>query len=125
MPVTAAAQVTAKTVLRRKIKFRRADQVHDDVVFARDMNPGDPGFVQFVEAWVAQMISVMPLPNTVTAEDAEGSLVDVLKALRTEPGPKVNPVEVPKTTDPMEWLTELRRVTTTKPAAETHSTTLT
>ena len=125
MPVTAAAQVTAKTVLRRKIKFRRADQVHDDVVFARDMNPGDPGFVQFVEGWVEQMIAVMPLPNAVTADDAEGSLVDVLKALCATPGPKINPLEVPKTSDPMEWLTELRRVTTTKPAAETHSTTLT
>ena len=65
------------------------------------------------------MILVMPLPNAVTVEDAEGSLVDVLKTLRVTQGPKVNPVEVPKTTDPMEWLTELRRrVTTTKPAAK-------
>jgi hypothetical protein len=80
--------------------------------------PGDPGFVQFVEAWVAQMIVVMPLPNAVTADDAEGSLVDVLKALCATPGPKINPLEVLKTSDPMEWLTELRRVATTKPAAE-------
>ena len=72
-------QVTVRTVLRRKIRFRQAGQAHNDVVFAQDMKPGDPGFVQIVEAWVVQMIAVMPLPNAVTAEDVEGSLVDVLK----------------------------------------------
>jgi hypothetical protein len=79
-----AKQVTVKAVLRRKVKFRRAGQAHDDVVFAETMKPGDPGFAQFVEAWVAELTLVVPLPtlpDAVTAEDAEGALLDVLKVL--------------------------------------------
>jgi hypothetical protein len=60
-------QVTVKAFLRLKIKFRRAGQAHDDVVFAQDMKPGDPGLVQFVEAWVTQLITVMPLPAVMTS----------------------------------------------------------
>ena len=113
-------QVTVKAVLRRKVKFRRAGQAHDDVVFAETMKPGDPGFAQFVEAWVAELTLVVPLPtlpDTVTAEDAEGALLDVLKVLLVSTGPKVPVGEVPKTTGPMDWLQQLQRVTTAgKPA---------
>ena len=117
-----AKQVTVKAVLRRKVKFRRAGQAHDDVVFAETMKPGDPGFAQFVEAWVAELTLVVPLPtlpDTVTAEDAEGALLDVLKVLLVSTGPKVPVGEVPKTTGPMDWLQQLQRVTTAgKPADE-------
>jgi hypothetical protein len=115
-----AKQVTVKAVLRRKVKFRRAGQAHDDVVFAETMKPGDPGFAQFVEAWVATLTLVVPLPtlpDAVTAEDAEGALLDVLKVLLVATGPKVSGGEVPKTTDPIDWLQQLQRVTTAgKPA---------
>ena len=71
-----------------------------------------------VIAWVTQMIAVMPLLNVMTTEDAEVSLVDVLKAICATPGPKVNPSGVHQTSAPMDWVTELRRAATTKPAAE-------
>jgi hypothetical protein len=113
-------QVTVKAVLRRKVKFRRSGQAHDDVVFAETMKPGDPGFAQFVESWVAALTLVVPLPalpDAVTAENAEGALLDVLKVLLMATGPKVSGGEVPKTTDPMDWLQQLQRVTTAgKPA---------
>ena len=99
-------QVTVKTFLHRKVTFQRAGQAHNDVVFAQDMKPGDPGLVQFVEAWVTQLITVMPLPAVMTIEDAEGSLVDVLKALCTA---KVNPAGAPPPSAPMDWLVELQR----------------
>ena len=103
-------RVTVKAVLRRKIKFRRAGQGHDDVVFAQDMKPGDPNIVQFVEAWVTHLIAVMPLPALMTVEDAEGSLLDVLKALCTDLcTAKVNPAGAPPTPAPMDWLVELQR----------------
>ena len=102
-------QVTVKAFWRLKIRFRLAGQAHDDVVFAQDMKFGDPGLVQFVEAWVTQLIAVMPLPAVMTIEDAEGSLVDVLKALCTTPGSKVNPSGAPQTSGPMDWLMELQR----------------
>jgi len=99
-------QVTVKAFLHRKVTFQRAGQVHNDVVFAQDMKPGDLGLVQFVEAWVTQLIAVMPLPALMTIEEAEGSLVDVLKALSTA---KVNPAGAPPTPAPMDWLVELQR----------------
>jgi hypothetical protein len=102
-------QVTVRTFLHCKVTFRRAGQAHDDVVLAQDMKPGDPGLVQFVEAWVTQLIDVMPLPAVMTIEDAEGSLVDVLKALCTTPGSKVSPAGAPQTSAPMDWLVELQR----------------
>lgn len=108
-------QVTAKALLRLKIKFRRAGQAHDEVVFAQDMKPGDPGFVQFVEAWVTRIIAVMPLPNAMTTEDAEASLSDVLRALGAPAGPRASPLGAPQ---PLDWLAELRRASTTKSAAE-------
>jgi hypothetical protein len=108
-------QVTAKAFLRLKIKFRRAGQAHDEVVFAQDMKPGDPGFVQFVEAWVMRIIAVMPLPNAMTTEDAETSLSDVLRALGAPAGPRATPSGAPQ---PLDWLAELRRAATAKPAAE-------
>jgi len=107
--------VTAKAFLRRKIRFRLAGQAHDEVVFAQDMKPGDPGFVQFVEAWVTQIIAVMPLPNAMTTEDAEASLGDVLRAFGAPAGPRANPSGAPQLLD---WLSKLRREATTKPAAE-------
>lgn len=58
-----AKQVTVKAVLRPKVRFRRAGQAHDDVVFAETMKPGDPGFAQFVEAWVTELTMVVPLPT--------------------------------------------------------------
>ena len=99
-------QVTVKTFLHRKVTFQRAGQAHNDVVFAQDMKPGDPGLVQFVEAWVTQLIAVMPLPALMTIEDAEGSLVDVLKALCTA---KVNPAGAPPPPAPVDWLVEFQR----------------
>ena len=69
---------------------------------------------------MAELTLVVPLPtlpDTVTAEDAEGALLDVLKVLLVSPGPKVPVGEVPKTTGPMDWLQQLQRVTTAgKPA---------
>ena len=99
-------QVTVKTFLHRKVTFQRAGQAHNDVVFAQDMKPGDPGLVQFVEAWVTQLIAVMPLPALMTIEDAEGSLLEVLKALCTA---KVNPAGAPPPPAPVDWLVEFQR----------------
>ena len=79
------------------------------------MKPGDPGFVQFVEAWVTWIIAVMPLPNAMTTEDAEASLSDVLRAFGAPAGPRANPSGAPQ---PLDWLAELRRTATTKPATE-------
>ena len=62
------------------------------MVFAETMKPGDPGFAQFVEAWVAEVtlvVSLPTLPDAVTTEDAEGALLDVLRVLLVSPGPKV------------------------------------
>jgi len=59
-----------------------------------------------------QLIAVMPLPTVMTIEDEEGSLVDVLKALCTTPGPKVNSLGAPQPSAPMDWLVELRRAAT-------------
>jgi hypothetical protein len=70
-----AKPVTVKAVLRRKVRFKRSGQAHDDVVFAETMKPSDPGFAQFVEAWVAELTLVVPLPTVpdiVTAEDRRG-----------------------------------------------------
>ena len=106
-------QVTTKAFWRLKIRFRRT--AHDEVVFAQDMKPGDPGFVQFVEAWVTRIIAVMPLPNAMTAEDAEATLSDVLRAFGAPAGPRANPSGAPQ---PLDWLAELRRTATTKPAAD-------
>ena len=105
-------QVTTKAFWRLKIRFRRT--AHDEVVFAQDMKPGDPGFVQFVEAWVTRIIAVMPLPNAMTAEDAEATLSDVLRAFGAPAGPRADPSGAPQ---PLDWLAELRRTATTKPAA--------
>jgi hypothetical protein len=115
-------QVTVKAVQRRKVKFTRPEQAHEEVVFAKTMKLSDPGFTQFIEAWVAELTQVVPLPvasDVVTAEDAEGTLVDVLKVQLASPGPKVAAGEVTKTPglDPGEWLQHFQRVTTTgKPA---------
>ena len=106
-------QVTTKAFWRLKIRFRRT--AYDEVVFAQDMKPGDPGFVQFVEAWVTRIIAVMPLPNAMTAEDAEATLSDVLRAFGAPAGPRANPSGAPQ---PLDWLAELRRTATTKPATE-------
>ena len=64
---------------------------------------------------MTRIIAVMPLPNAMTAEDAEATLSDVLRAFGAPAGPRANPSGAPQ---PLDWLAELRRTATTKPATE-------